>query len=120
MDDQVPLHLSSGAFFRRSVGEMADVCRRGAAPDDDRRRLFTDGVAIFPEAGVRRSGRFREVLGGRQCYWCPVDRRVRSLEQRHRVRQSGVREAAGSSWHPPRVHTRSTMAWSCGIYSDDG
>ena len=60
----------------------------------------------FSEAEVRRSGGFREVYGGCQRYWCPVDRGVRSLGQRERCRQGGVHGGAGPPWHLPRVHTR--------------
>ena len=56
----------------------------------------------FSEAEVRRSGGFREVYGGCQRYWCPVDRGVRSLGQRERCRQGGVHGGAGPPWHPPR------------------
>ena len=54
---------ASGACFRGSVGEAAYVCRRGAIPNDDRRRLFADGIAIFPETEVRRTSRFARFLG---------------------------------------------------------
>ena len=56
VDDRVPLHQVSGALFRKSVGEAAYVCRRGAIPDDDRRRLFADWKSVFPGTEVRPTG----------------------------------------------------------------
>ena len=52
MDDRVPLHPASGAAIRGSVGEAAYVCRRCPVLDDDRRRLFTAGIAVFLESDV--------------------------------------------------------------------
>ena len=49
----------------------------------------------FSEAEVRRSGGFREVYGGCQRYWCPVDRGVRSLGQRNDVVRAAFMEVLG-------------------------
>ena len=118
VDDLVSLHQASGTPVRGSIGEAAYVCRRGTIPDDDRRRLFADGMDIFRESRVQRTGGLREGYIRRQCCWCPVEPwivfdRTGALSLSGRSSLScWIAVASAASKHPSA--RQSTTAWSSG------